>query len=129
MTKKAQYVYVITKGDYSDYHICAVTMDYERAERMKKLYGGKYDDASIETYTLDEANTTGYVYYAEFKNDAPVAIHFDEYNGFGRCDNGPIVDSWWHPIRVYVRAKDEKHALKIAQDEYAKWKAEKAGIV
>ncbi|MBR3239127.1 MAG: hypothetical protein IKF99_11885 [Oscillospiraceae bacterium] len=29
----------------------------------------------------------------------------------------------------YVRAKDEQRAMKIAQDEYAKWKAEKEGVV
>ena len=129
MAKKAQYVYVITKGDYSDYHICAVTMDYERAERMKKLYGGKYDEASIEKYVLDETKTTGHVYYVNFKNDEAVAVYIDEDNGFGGCDNGPVVDCGWNPIRVFVRAKDVPHALKIAQDKYAEWKAEKAGIV
>ena len=42
MAKKAKYVYVITKGQYSDYHICAVTMDKDRAERMRKLYNGDW---------------------------------------------------------------------------------------
>ena len=129
MTNKAQYVYVITKGRYSDYHICAVTMDNDRAERMKKLYSDRYDEAHIEKYVLDEAKTTGLVYYVEFENDASVAIRMDEYTKYDDCDNGPVVASWCDPIRVYVRAKDEDHALKIAQDEYAKWKAEKAGIV
>lgn len=27
--------YVITKGTYSDYHICAVTLDKSRAEKLK----------------------------------------------------------------------------------------------
>ena len=31
-------VYVITSGEYSDYHICAVTLDPKRAEKMKKFY-------------------------------------------------------------------------------------------
>ena len=121
-----KFVYVITKGDYSDYHICAVTMDYDRAKRMQKLYSDRYGEANIETYTLDEAKTTGRVYYVEFENDVSVAIHMDEDDDY---DNKPIVDSWFNPIRVYVRAKDEAHALKIAQDEYAKWKAEQAGII
>ena len=124
-----KFVYVITKGDYSDYHICAVTMDEERAKRMQKMYGGKYDDASIETYTLDEAKTAGYVYEIEFENDTPATINIDEYDGFGWYDKDPIVSPGWGSTTVYVRAKDEDHALKIAQDEYAKWKAEKAGIV
>ena len=85
--------------------------------------------ANIETYTLDEAITTGRVYYVEFENDASVSIRMDEYTDYDDYDNGPVVASWDDPIRVYVRAKDEDHAMKIAQDEYAKWKAEKAGIV
>ena len=86
-----KFVYVITKGDYSDYHICAVTMDEDRAERMQKMYGGKYDEARIETYTLDEAKTTGYVYEIEFKNDTPATVYIDEYDGFGQYDKGPVV--------------------------------------
>lgn len=31
-------IYIITKGDYSDYHICNVTTDYEKAKRYKKAY-------------------------------------------------------------------------------------------
>lgn len=129
MMNKTQYVYVITKGAYSDYHICAVTMDKDRAERIKELCSEGWGEANIEKYVLDEAKTAGRVYYVEFENDAPVEIHIDEYDGFGDYDKGPVVASWYEPIRVFVRAKDEDHALKIAQDEYAKWKAEKAGIV
>ena len=124
-----KFVYVITKGDYSDYHICAVTMDYERAERMKKLYSERYDEARIEKYVLDEDKTTGSIYYVEFKNDGSAAIRMNEYTEYDNYDNGPVVDSWYNPIRVFVRAKDEDHALKIAQDKYAEWKAEKAGII
>lgn len=129
MTNKAQYVYVITKGIYSDYHICAVTMDNDRAERMKKLYSERNDEARIEKFVLDEAKTNGRIYYVRFENDAPVAIHIEEYDDIRDYDKGPVVVSWYDPIRVFVRAKDEDHAMKIAQDEYAKWKAEKAGIV
>lgn len=31
-------IYVITKGTYSDYHICALTLDKEKAECLKKIY-------------------------------------------------------------------------------------------
>ena len=122
-------VYVITKGDYSDYHICAVTMDYKRAEKLKKLLDGIYEEARIEEYTPDEVKENGNVYYVDFPDDSSPSIHMDEYDGFGDYNDGPCVADWSEPIRVYVRSKDEKHALKIAQDEYAKWKAEKGGIV
>lgn len=124
-----KFVYVITKGRYSDYHICAITMDENRAERMKKLYSDRYDEARIETYVLDEDKTTGSIYYVEFENDGPAAVRMNEYTEYDNYDNGPVVDSWYNPIRVYVRAKDEAYALKVAQDKYAEWKAEKAGVV
>ena len=31
--------YAVTDGDYSDYHIIAITDNKERAENIKKLYG------------------------------------------------------------------------------------------
>ena len=31
-------VYVITSGCYSDYHICAVSLDLKKAEMLKKFY-------------------------------------------------------------------------------------------
>jgi hypothetical protein len=127
--EKNDKVYVITKGIYSDYHICAVTLDKSRAERLKKLLYENYEEATIEEYTLNEYKENGNVYYVEFHDDAPPTIGLDEYDGSYLYENVPCVLDWYDPIRVYVRAKDEQHAMKIAQDEYAKWKAEKEGVV
>lgn len=121
-------VYVITQGSYSDYHICAVTLDKSRAENMKKLFDGRWDYAQIEEYILDETKENGNLYYIEFPDDSEPTIHIDEYDGFGQIDSSPYVADWNSPIRIYVRTKDEAHAMKIAQDEYARWKAEKEGI-
>ena len=122
-------VYVLTKGDYSDYHICAVTMDKNHAENMKKLLDGRYKEARIEEYILDETKENGNLYYVEFSDDESPSIYIDEYDGFGNPYDAPYVEEWNDPIRVYVRSKDEEHAMKIAQDEYSKWKAKKEGIV
>lgn len=121
-------VFVITKGDYSDYHICTVTMDRSRAENLKKLFDDRYDKAMIEEYILEEAKENWNVYYVEFPDGESPTIHLCEYQNF---DFGPLpsVSEWEEQICVYVRSKDEKHAMKIAQDEYAKWKAEKEGVV
>ena len=125
MTNKAQYVYVITKGAYSDYHICAVTMDKDRAERIKELYSERYVEASIEKYVLDETKAMA-MYNVEFSEGIVPEVTRAEYD-FGEVT--PVIHRFSDHVRVRVRAKDEDHALKIAQDEYAKWKAEKAGIV
>lgn len=47
-------VYVITSGEYSDYGICAVTLDKKQAELLKERYSGKWDEARIEEYDTDD---------------------------------------------------------------------------
>lgn len=47
-------VYVITKGSYSDYHICCVCLERETAERRKKLFSDNYEEAEIEEFDTDE---------------------------------------------------------------------------
>ena len=121
-------VYVITKGSDSDYHICAVTMDRSRAENLTKLLDGEWHDANIEEYIPDEAKENGNMYYVDFPDDEPPRSGLDEFDGAYAAPNGPCVLDWYNPIRVYVRAKDEQHAMKAAQDEYARWKVEKEGI-
>jgi hypothetical protein len=46
-------VYVITRGEYSDYHICAVALDRQRAERLKVIYTGGWDQAEIEEFDTE----------------------------------------------------------------------------
>lgn len=46
--------YIITRGCYSDYEICAVTLDKDRAERLKQLYSNRMDEAEIEEWELDK---------------------------------------------------------------------------
>lgn len=122
-------IYIITKGRYSDYHICAVTMDKSRAENLKKLFDGRWEEAEIEEYTLDEAQNNEYVYYIDFQDNLSPHIYIDEYSGFANSSDASQVIECSEYVRVCVRAKDEKHAMKIAQDEYARWKAEQEGIM
>ena len=124
-----QKAYVITKGNYSEYHICAVTLDRSRAENLKKLFSGHYNEARIEEYILDETNENENLYYVDFPDNESPRIGIDEYGDFGVLDRTPYVADWLDPIRVYVYSKDESNAMKIAQDEYARWKAEKEGVV
>lgn len=34
-------IYVITKGEYSDYHICTVATDYAKAQILQKKFSDK----------------------------------------------------------------------------------------
>lgn len=46
-------IYVITKGAYSDYHICAVATDKKKAEILRKAFSDDWNEAQIETYETD----------------------------------------------------------------------------
>lgn len=55
-------IYIITKGEYSDYHICKATTDYEKAKRYKEAYSTNWGDARIEIYEDEKKNSIiGYI--------------------------------------------------------------------
>ena len=123
-------VYVIMKGRYSDAHICMVTMDKKHAEDMRVLFSDRYDDAYIEDYVLDEYSNRRKSFFVEFSEEEPPEVHIDEYELYcTTADDIPHVTDNGYCVRIYVAAIDEENALKIAQDEYAQWKAEKDGYV
>jgi len=76
-------VYVITKGYYSDYHICAVTAEKKRAEELKKMYTDDYDAAKIEEYKLNEC-VERFLYGVVFDSNGNfVKIKADDYSRQG----------------------------------------------
>lgn len=128
MSQLIDKAYVITRGSYSDYHICAVTLDKDRAEKLRKMFSDHWNKANIEEYTLDEK-----------KKRRKYGVMFDVEGAFKRfyaeeCDlhDDGFIDDWNDDdggITVWVESADEAHALKIAQDRLAEYKAKKAGIV
>ena len=124
-------VYVITKGAYSDYHICAVAATKEIAEKLQKIYSDEYSwaDSMIEEYDLNEAMDDVRVFYIVTFEDDSVSVCFDEY---GEKESIHFYKgNKWQSDRliVCVRARDEEHAIKIAQDRRAEYLAKKEGIV
>ena len=126
-------VYVITRGIYSDYTIMGVTLDKDKAEKMKTAFSDGMYGATIEEYETDEYNWVEKPlwYVCFYKDVAPVAIR-DIYGVGGHPY--PFVKKVHYKNStqthtVYVQAQDEAHALKIAEDELAMYKAREAGIV
>lgn len=131
-------VYVITSGEYSDYHICAVALDHKKAEMLKEKFDrDNYTGATIEEYDTEE--------YEGVMNGKSVYRIF--FNASGDCDE--IMDcseeglncyhlQWskeepnYIPCTgrciVYVLADSEKAAIKIAAERRAKYLAEKMGL-
>ena len=133
-------VYVITKGDYSDYHICAVSTDKKKAEVLRKAFDDKdgWREARIETYEtnqfLTEIESGMKLFECAMKDDVEMSVST-------YMSDLDYIDDLCFRVReyskgymapgygVYVWAKDSDHARKIAADKIAEYKARKARVV
>ena len=131
-------VYVITNGIYSDYHICGVATDYETAEKIRAYTSNRYDESQIEEYDTDiwtDIMKNGYMYYVSATDGV---IDYVRRTSGSECNDAYIrknsVENYVGPFSnvnihtVYVIAKSEDHAKKIASDLFAKYEAEKNGL-
>ena len=114
-------IYAITQGEYSGYHICALTVSKEKAEKLRKIYSDSFDEAYIEEYedSEDEDVRATFVYH---QSDDSVCLW--QYGD----ERERIKADWDGGFCVYVHAKDKEHARKKAQDMIAKYKAEKLDL-
>lgn len=129
-------VYIVTQGDYSAYHIEAVFLTYEQAVAYMEHYVGQRDwvyGMQIEEYEADaEApKSDKLMWEVEYKKNRWSVRQTDM-----MADTEPELNSvrWlddafpWDEFSMFTFAKDEMKALKIAQDTYAKMKAEREGL-
>lgn len=118
-------VYIVTDGDYSDYHIEAVFTDEEKA----KIYAALHCYDNVEEYDADTIEIDG-----EFE---PWIVHYCCYtNGFWHCEDtcyskkhdNRVWKSAYNGVQafIYLKERDTTKALKIAQDLYAEWLYEEA---
>lgn len=123
-------VYVITRGDYSDYSIMAVALDKSRAKELATIFSDDMYVANVEEYDTDTyAPVHKPLWSVTFYKDLPPRVHRDIY-GIEHRKYPYVRDVPMERLThmVYVQADDEEHALKIASDELAKYKAEKEGL-
>lgn len=131
-------VYVITEGDYSDYHIIGVTLDKETAMKYVEIHTNKdnYFVPKIEEY---DSNTISYI----AKEDAFGWLVVLNSEGLVKCEESdfPIhypdylnkVERWgksakeWRYV-AYVSAENKDKACKIGLDLIAQFKAKKKGV-
>lgn len=123
--------YILTEGEYSDYHIIGVYSTEELAKKAQFVYA----DSQIEEYQLD--NVPDYppgmkAWYVNINANKP------EKPGCSQMSPGwgtkiPFESEYTdHTGRsnylVYCWAVDEEHAIKIAQDKFYQHLAQRAGI-
>lgn len=131
-------VYVITKGSYSDYEICAVAIDPKKAEVLRQLCSDRWDEASIEKYDTDEFNPV-------FERKLPYKVWFDangsvekvELRSLERFEIGIGTQYAWDEVNqthrtlltVALYAENEERAIKVAAEKRAEYLADKFGLV
>lgn len=122
-------IYVITKGEYSDYGICAVTENKEKAELLKKYYSDEWNEAKIEEYDTENPATVNLepmfkIYFDDKGNIESIK----EYNNLDYESEERIsyYDSWVNSkgMFVSVKAETKEQAIKIASERRAKCLAE-----
>lgn len=113
-------IYAITQGEYSGYHICALTVNKEKAEKLRKIYSDSFDEAYIEEYEDSESKDIMVLFIYRQSNDNVAIWDSNEDEKVDIDGNGNIY--------AIVYAKDKEHARKKGQDMIAKYKAEKLGL-
>ena len=142
--------YIITSGNYSDYHIVAVFMDKQKAEHFLWCYNrthSRYNQAEIETWEISDnaIDVNRKEVLVEYRPDFNHATEYDVGEvGVKRVDSDRIV------LREYPRhdrrngqyevfqfmldiggdecSIDSDKLDKIARDRYAAFKAMEAGL-
>lgn len=119
-------VYAITKGDYSDYHICAVTIDKKKAKLLKDKFSKSWGSANIEEFDTDDEEEVlkfekVFSCYCEENNEIKISEACIDY--FRPSDL--IITKTKFGLHTYVLANNEEDALKIASDKFSKYKAER----
>ena len=136
-------VYIVTSGEYSDYHIDAVCLDREQAEKLAQVVtDNTCGTGHVREWDTDQFKIIDdgmrvfhiYIYLSDDKREiddifvgrlnSSFEVFTTKKNKFeDRSDeNIPL-------LVMTIRAKDEEHAKKIVYDKFAEWKAEKEGLV
>jgi hypothetical protein len=130
-------IYIVTDGDYSDYHIIGVWESKEKAQAWVDAYrqdGNKWGDPSIEVWPFEDDPE-----FAEFRR---TTVHWRvEMSVEGdvlKCYMLSRAESTPAELRAPSRsgyaagfffsegvAADKEHAIKIAAERWAEWKWKK----
>jgi hypothetical protein len=115
-------LYAVTKGSYSDYRIITLTRSKRRAEKIASLCSDRYDDAVVEEYEEASVELKPIWRVMFYKHGAPRAdaLSYEDQLTFDEPLN-TVKECSYCRFEVYVEAKGEEHALKIAEDLVAQY--------
>lgn len=106
-------VYLISKGEHDDYHICAVTLDPQEAVTLQGIYSDRWCSAEIEVYDTEH-------YKPLLDGSRFFEVTLDIYGTFRTCveaddqDTKEQIDMDGSAVYMTVFAKDTDAAIKSA---------------
>ena len=118
-------IYVLTQGNYSDYHIIGVFTDKEKADRMKELTAtdDEYDHSEIEEFESDivlDCPVGLHPYKVEYmeKEGTWSPLGYKAYRQSIEDFKDKSRGNYWNSEGrwFYTFARDEKAAIKIMVD-------------
>lgn len=127
-------VYVITKGEYSDYSIIGVSLDEEKAKIIAKAVSDKYDTANVEEYdteTFDMIKKGETIYEVLYRVKTNTIEKIEDSLVWWQIKINEVQVKYWYNekyLLLHVSAKDKDHAFKIAVDLINEYKARENGI-
>lgn len=131
-SEEAQKLYAVTAGEYSDYHIVAITSDKNKAEQIKETYIKRYrwysDEINIEEYADGYlALGQGWRVCLDKKTGNVLKVDKDMSESF--FSRMTCSSSGGEAIMcAYVMADTEERAIKIAAELRARWLAAEYAI-
>jgi|SRR6185503_5465278 len=132
MNEKQSKVWVIEKGEYSDYSVVGVFSTEENARRVAELTGGSVAEWPLDP-NIAEINQGLQVYLVHMLKDGSVEqCKRLELNSYAlttigvtmwRRSQAPAFRGQDKPdlMQATVWAKDEEHAIKITNEHRAEW--------
>lgn len=121
-------IYVVTDGEYSDYHIITATTDKNIAEAVVKKFADDWHAPKIEIYE-DAELCLKPCFFVRFNKDGSVHEIFNEsedqysYGRIGKCYFDQL-----KRVLIYVASDSVEGAIKIAAEHRAKFLAETEGL-
>ena len=122
METELKEIYIVTSGEYSDYDICAAFTDKELAEKYAKTFNNRYDEHRVETYPLNifsKELKEGYKPYFLRMTKEGVCTEIEiKDNSYGfDSENLQYGFDIQMNLHISIMAKDEQHAIKIANEK------------
>lgn len=136
-------VYVITSGEYSDYHIVAVETDYEVAKRIVaqlntegKQWENRIEEHETGKYEIYGNTAVKRLYRMEVDFKSGEIIYFSEPYIVAHEENDIEISKevlYGKTVHIHITATfpvsyEKSKVKKIMLDRIAKFKAEKMGI-